>query len=147
MAFMKTLTLDVDYDYNFDLYGVVSSGKDYKLAWSLNKLLGLHLIKQQDLVYDLFEKEGQLVISNYEHRSEHSVVRLFRNRAIGTNSILKKPYLLPDIKEYDYVLQITGALQELCTQDFIDKLLRIPLVQYIKKFDPLTLKFKENLLF
>ncbi|MCC9136213.1 IPExxxVDY family protein [Pontibacter silvestris] len=142
---MKTLSLDVEYDYNFDLYGMVSSGKDYKLAWSLNKLLGLHLTKQQDLIYNLFDKE-QLVISNYEHSSEHSVVRLFCNRALGT-STLKKPYLLPDIKEYDYLLQITGALQELCTQDFITNLLRIPLVQYIKKFDPLTLKFKENLLF
>ncbi|MCC9166080.1 IPExxxVDY family protein [Pontibacter sp. XAAS-A31] len=142
---MRVLHLDIEYDYNFHLYGLVSPYKEYKLAWAINKLLNLHLIKKTDLCYDLSGKE-RLIISNYEFISEHSVVRLCKNRALGT-SPLKKSFLLPDIKEYDYILQISGALQQLCPQETIERMLKTPLVQYIKQFDPLTLKFKENLIF
>ncbi|QCR20922.1 IPExxxVDY family protein [Pontibacter sp. SGAir0037] len=141
---MKTLYLDVEHEYNFDLYGMVSPCKEYKLAWALNRLLDIHLIKKQDIYYDLTGK-NQLVIANYLYSSEFSTVRLFRNRALGFNT-LKKPFLLPDMKEYDYILQVTGALQQLYPQELIKKLQRISLIQYVKQFDPLTLKFKENLL-
>jgi len=83
-----------------------------------------------------------MIISNYEYITDHSVVRLLRNKALGM-----KAFLLPELKEYDYVLQITGALQQLYPQELVNKLLRIPLVQYVKQFDPLTLKLKENLIF
>lgn len=142
---MKNFYLDTDYEYDFDLYGLVSSGKDYTLAWWLNKLFSLHLTKQKDLCYTLPGRE-QLLVSNYEFCSEYSSIRLFRNKALGTTT-LRKPYLLPDIKEYDFVLQINGSLPEMYPQNFVNMLLHIPLVQYVKQFDPLTLKFKENLIF
>jgi len=142
---MKTLRLDIEYEYDFDLYGLVSPGKEYTVAWWLNKLFKLHLKKQQDLCY-LFGSNEKLLISNYEFSTEHSTVRLFRNKALGTNTF-KKPFLLPEIKEYDYVLQVTGTFSNLYPQELIGKIHNIPLVQYVKQFDPLTLKFKENLIF
>ncbi|GAB3535330.1 hypothetical protein GCM10027443_24190 [Pontibacter brevis] len=142
---MKTLHLDIAYEYDFDLYGLVSTVKEYKLAWALNKLLGFRLVKQKDLCYDLVDQE-RIIISNYEYLTDYSIIRLLKNRAVGA-APAKKPYLLPEIKEYDYVLQINGPLQQLYPQEFIQKLLRIPLVQYVKQFDPLTLKLKDNLIF
>ena len=142
---MKTLRLDIDYEYDFDLYGVVSPAKDYKLAWALNNILDLRLSRQKDLCYDLFGKD-RLIISNYQYITDHSMVRLFRNKALVATT-LKKPFLLPDIKEYDYVIQIAGAMRQLYPQEFIKSILKTQLVQYVKQFDPLTLKFKENLLF
>ena len=142
---MKSFYLDTDYEYDFDLYGLVSSGKDYTMAWWLNKLFALRLTKQKDLCYTLPGRE-QLWVSNYEFSTEHSIIRLFRNKAVGACT-LRKPYLLPDIKEYDFVLQINGALPKRHPQNFINMLLHIPLVQYVKQFDPLLLTFKENLIF
>jgi hypothetical protein len=142
---MKTFYLDTDYAYDFDLYGLVSSGKEYSMAWWLNKLFALKLTKQKDICYTLPGRE-QLLVSNFEFITDHSIIRLFRNRALGTSTLLK-PYLLPDLKEYDYVLQITGTLPKLYPQNFINTLLHIPLIQYAKQFDPLSLKFKENLIF
>ncbi|RDV13465.1 IPExxxVDY family protein [Pontibacter diazotrophicus] len=142
---MKTLRLDIAYEYDFDLYGLVSTVKEHKLAWALNKLLGFRLIKQKDLCYDLVEQE-HIIISNYEYLTDYSIVRLLKNRAVGT-APAKNPFLLPEIKEYDYVLQINGPLRQLCPQELINRLLRIPLVQYVKQFDPLTLKLKDNLIF
>lgn len=138
---MHTFQLNIEYDYDFDVYGVASSVKEYKLAWALNKLLGLRLTKKQDLQYDLEEQE-HMVISNYEYITDYYAVRLLKNKALGMKS-----FLLPELKEYDYVLQITGALQQLYPQEFINTLLRIPLIRYAKQFDPLTLKLKENLIF
>ncbi|MCJ8166512.1 IPExxxVDY family protein [Pontibacter sp. E15-1] len=138
---MQTLQLDIEYDYDFEVYGVTASVKEYKLAWALNKLLGFRLIKQEDLCYEIVQQE-RLIISNYEYITDHSVVRLLKNKALGM-----KAFLLPELKEYDYVLQITGPLLQLYPQELINKLLRIPLVQYVKHFDPLTLKLKENLIF
>ena len=142
---MKTHQLDLAYNYDFDVYGLVSAVKEYKLAWSLNKLLGFRLIKQQDLYIELAGQEG-FIITNYNYVTDYSVVRLLKNKAAGIGSV-KKLFLLPELKEYDYVLQIEGALQQLCPQEFIHRLLQIPLVQFVKQFDPLTLKLKDNLIF
>ncbi|MBB6611078.1 IPExxxVDY family protein [Pontibacter sp. Tf4] len=142
---MKLFYLDDDYEYDFDLYGLVSSGKEYTLAWWLNKTFAMRLIKQTDLCYTLPDRQ-QMLVSNYEFCSEHSTIRLLRNKALGTITA-RKPYLLPEIKQYDYVLHITGSLPRLYPHNFINTLLRIPLVQYVKQFDPLALNNKENLIF
>ena len=142
---MKTFKLEVEYDYDFDLFGLVSSSKEYKLAWSLNKCFNIRLIKQQDLNYDFLNK-GRLVISNYLHMTEHSTIRLFRNKSVDL-STLKKPFLVPDIKDYDYIIQLTGAMGDCGQQELLNRFKLVPLIQYAKKFDPNSLKFKENLMF
>lgn len=138
---MQTLQLYIEYEYDFDVYGLTAPLKEYKLAWALNRLLGFRLKKQPDLSYELCGQE-RIIISNYEYITDHSVVRLLKNKAQGM-----KAFLLPEIKEYDYVLQITGALQQLCPQEFMARLRSLPLVQYVQQIDPLTLKLKENLIF
>jgi len=142
---MKTFKLEVEYDYDFDLFGLVSSSKEHKLAWALNKYFNLRLIKQKDLSYNFFNK-GHLVISNYLHLTEHTAIRLLRNKSVDLCT-LKKPFLVPDIKEYDYIIQITGALTEFYQQELLNRFKLVPFIQYVKKFDPNSLKFKENLMF
>ncbi|GAB3287892.1 IPExxxVDY family protein [Hymenobacter tenuis] len=142
---MKTLTLDVEYDCEFDLFGLVSSTREHTLAWVLNRALHLRLVKQQDIVYDLLAK-GRLVISNYMHATEHYTLRLLRNRSLDP-SPLKKPFLAPDIKEYDYLLQVSSGSGLLSPEELIVQLSALPEVQLVSQFDPNDLKFKENLLF
>ena len=140
---MKTLRLDIDYDFDFAIFGLVSSSKEYKLAWALNKCLNLRLVKQSDLNFDFIHK-GRLVISNYLHRSDTSSFRLFRNKSVDL-STLKKPFLVPDIKEYDYIVQVSGVLSD-CQQEILQHLNCVPIIQYVQPFDPNNLKFKENLI-
>lgn len=141
---MKTLRLDVEYDYDFAVFGVVSSSKEYKLAWALNKYLNLRLVKQADLCLDFIQK-GRLVISNYLHLTDASTFRLFRNKSADLCN-LKKPFLVPDIKEYDYVVQVSGLLCD-SSQELLQELKEVPVVQYVQFFEPSNLKFKENLIF
>jgi hypothetical protein len=142
---MKTLRLDLDYEFDFELYGIVSSSKEYTLAWAMNQCFNLRLIKQKDLCFDFISK-GRLVISNYLHRTDHYSIRLFRNKSVDL-STLKKPFLVPDIKEYDYVIQVSGASDKFSPQELLRKFNLVPLVQYVKQFDPQTLQFKDNLIF
>lgn len=143
---MRTLTLDLEYECDFELFGLVSSSREHKLAWTLNRALRLRLVKQQDLIYD-FISRGRLVISYYLHRTETTTLRLLRNRS-AVPSVLKKPYLAPDIKEYDYLIQVAqdGAGQ-LSGEALLARLTALPDVQYACQFDPNDLEFKENLLF
>lgn len=143
---MKTLTLDLEYECDFELFGLVSSSREHKLAWTLNRALRLRLIKQQDLIYDLLSR-GRLVISNYLHTTETSTLRLLRNRSVAP-SVLKKPYLAPDIKEYDYLVQVSSdGVSPLSGDTLLEQLAALPEVQYACQFDPNTLEYKENLLF
>jgi hypothetical protein len=45
----KKLKLESSYDNDFTLIGVVSHLRDYRLIWSINEKLHLHLIKMDDL--------------------------------------------------------------------------------------------------
>ena len=38
---------------NYELIGIVSTSKEYKIAWHLNKLLNIKLIKMKDEVINL----------------------------------------------------------------------------------------------
>lgn len=139
------LTLDAEYECDFALFGLVSSTRDYTLAWALNNGLRLRLVRQPDFVLNLVQ-QGPLAFSYYLYTRETLTLRLFRNRAV-LPSALVKPFLAPDIREYDYLLQVQGGADELAGTELLDRLTALPTVQYASEFDPYELKYKENLIF
>lgn len=142
---MKTLTLEADYDCDFALFGLVSSTRDYTLAWSLNRGLRTRFVRQPDFVLNLVQ-QGALAFSYYQYGTEALNLRLLRNRA-ALPSTLTKPFLAPDIREYDYLLQVQGGADDWAGTELLDRLTALPLVQYASEFDPNELKYKENLIF
>jgi len=141
---MKTFTLDVDYECDFALFGLVSSTRDYTLAWTLNQALRLRFVKQPELLLNLLSR-GRLVFTHYLYATETLTCRLLRNRSIAPSN-LKKPFLAPDIKEYDYLLAVTNGTGPLADDELLQRLTALDAVQYACQFDPNTLKYKENLL-
>ena len=124
---MKTFTLDFDYECDFDLFGLVSSTRDYTLAWNLNRALRLRMVRQDELLLKLLH-HGQLVFSHYCHAGESLTLRLFRNRSMAP-SVLKKPFLAPDIKEYDYLLTVCNGTDGLAGEALVARLTALPQVQ------------------
>ncbi len=141
---MKTFTLDVEYECDFALFGLVSSTRDYTLAWHLNRALRLRLVRQPELLLNLLN-EGRLVFTHFLHATETLSLRLLRNRSIAPSS-LKKPFLAPDIKEYDYLLAVSNGSGALADDELLHRLTSLAAVQYACQFDPNTLKYKENLI-
>ena len=143
-AFMTTFTLDVEYECDFALFGLVSSTRDYTLAWALNRALRLRLVKQPELLLNLVSS-SRLVFTHYLHATESFSCRLLRNRSIAPSN-LKKPFLAPDIKEYDYLLAVSNGSGTLADEELLQCLSGLDAVQHACQFDPNTLKYKENLI-
>lgn len=137
------LILDIAYDFDFVLIGIISSARDFTLAWYLNKFLDIELKKQDDINYQ-FLKNDNFFISNYIFESDYSIIRLLKNRATEFLNI-KKPYLLPELKTYDYFVILNGEFAAYY-KDFILKLQQIPEINYTKQIDYEALPSKENLL-
>ncbi len=143
---MKTFTLlDCEEECDFDLFGLVSSTRDYSLAWAIGRALRLRFVRQPELKLHLLTG-SRLVFSHYQYTNETQIFRLFRNRCLGASS-LKKPFLAPDIKEYDYLLTVANGAGNLAGEALTHRLTTLPAVQYVCQFDPNTLKYKENLIF
>lgn len=141
---MKTFILDVEYECDFALFGLVSSTRDYTLAWTLNRALRLRLVRQPELLLNLLSR-GRLVFTHYLHATENLTFRLLRNRSIAPSN-LKKPFLAPDIKEYDYLLAVSNGSGILADDELLQQLTALDAVQYACQFDPNSLKYKDNLI-
>ena len=145
MSGTKTIKLVVDYDYDFDLIGIISPLKGHKLGWCINNELRIDLRKDDDLYID-FLHEGQLVIIHYIYETEYSNFRLIKNKSCEFANIAS-PYLIPELKEYDYFIQIKDESGVYSVSGIINKLKHINGIEYIKEIETENLKSKDNLIF
>ena len=139
---MKKKRLDIEYTYDFELLGIISSAKGYKLAWELNNKLGLRLIKQPDLKVQ-YRNNTEADYAHFAHQSEVNVLKLFRNKPNDSES---KNMLVPELPHYDYIIFSQG--DEQMQSNRLRELLRdIPSIELVA-FIPLdALKTKETFIF
>lgn len=142
---MKKRKLEVEFNYDFVLLGIISALKEYKLAWLINNRLEIQLDKSKDIEID-FLKSQNLVISNYLFETEHSSFRLLKNKSADQFE-LNQAFLIPELKRFDYLALVQGFEDTLSTEDLKRELTSIPNVQYVQHFDVEELKSKENLVF
>ena len=142
---MKRNKLVVSYEFEFELIGITSSVKEYKLAWAINNVLGIRLIKAEDLVLE-FKDNKNIMISNFIFETEHSIFRLFKNRSLERFSEVPG-YLLPELRNFDFIVLIDGFEDSFTINEFVDVLRNLEEIQYLQKIDVMSLKSKENLIF
>jgi len=140
---VKAQKLIFEYDYDFMVVGLVSSVKEFKLAWYINKSLGISLCKSLELEYD-FLKNSKISISNFTFETEYSSFRLLKNRSVAFINTTK-PYLLPDLKNYDYFALLQGEFAAYY-HDNVKKLKEIPIIEMVRLLELEKIKDKENLL-
>lgn len=136
--------LDVSYDYDFDLIGLVASVKEYKLAWMINQVLEINLVKEDDLEIN-FRKGESLVISNYIFETEYSIITLYVNKSVNPQKN-NKPYLLPELKEYDYFFKFEGDSDLFANTDLVETLKGIDVVQFASLIDVEELPSRDNVI-
>jgi hypothetical protein len=135
--------LIVEFDYDFDLFGIISTAREYRIAWEINQKLNINLTKQKDIELK-FLKDQKLVLSNYLFESLHNQYWLIRNRSNDENPV-NSVYLLPELQKFDYFIMIKGKNDEKKT--IISKLKEISLFNFVSFFNVTELKSKENLIF
>ena len=134
--------LEIEYSFDFELLGIRTSLKGYKLAWHLNKMLDTRLVKQQDLVVHL--KKGTVAYDHYSFVTPMNAIHLFRNRPSDSENAL--PVLVPEYPHYDYIL-MTQSEENLAGNRLQEYLRHVPSVELAALIPLSALKSKENFIF
>ena len=138
---MKKNRLEIDYSYDFELLGLTTTAKSYRLAWELNKALGIHLTRKSDLCIHI--RTAEVTYSFHEHLSPVTTLRLFKNRPIEAEFV--KLLLVPESPQSDFILMIQG--EDDLSKRLHQQLRNIPSVELVA-FIPLPpLKSKDNFIF
>jgi len=127
-------------DYRFRLAGISSAENDYKLSWSLNQILGINLVRIDDL--EIYHKrlDDKQAFSQFEYFDEETLLqyRLISNRSVNG-------YLLEEMTNLDYLLQISGDMDNAWLELLIEKMNNIDGIILVFPLDPTTLKSRKKL--
>src|SRR4051812_44093990 len=105
---------------DYKLVGIASSLKEYKLCFHLNNLLNCDFRKLKDLVFEPTDRTRKVQFSVFKAGEEEDKNLFF----VFTNKNMQD-VLLPEISNFDYVLQVLGK----CEPDEVKTL-----VEGIKQF-------------
>jgi hypothetical protein len=140
---MKKAKLLVEPTFDFELLGLVSPIREYRMAWLINQEMDLNLVKAEDLELE-FLNSPKLEISQYFLSLPHGFIQLLKNKAL--NSSQQLAFLIPELKNLDYFLLVQDETEQIQLSTFIDQLSKNSLIQSIVRIDISKLKSKENLL-
>jgi hypothetical protein len=140
---MKKTRLQINYSYDFELVGIISSAKGFKLAWDINALLNIRLIRQPDLKVHFADKTVA-GFTHFCHESPLNRVRLFRNKPSEAEA--SKHTLVPEFSHLDFILMTQGdeGMANKRLQEYLRTISSVELVAFL----PLdALKFKDYFIF
>ena len=140
---MKKSKLEIEYSFDFELVGIISVAKGYKLAWELNQSLAINLVKQPDLVVG-FKKGEEKSFSFYAHETSLNRLKLFKNKPIDNEP--GKYFLIPEFPHFDFI--ILAAMEErYAHQRLLELIKSIPSVQLVAPIPLDGLRSKSNFIF
>ncbi|HCX21834.1 MAG: hypothetical protein CMB80_22000 [Flammeovirgaceae bacterium] len=141
----KKNRLTSDYPFDFELIGIVSSVKEYKLAWHLNQLPEFHLVKSDDIKIE-FSDNKLIRVSNLKDENEFRTAYLLKNKLVTSNSSVNQ-YLLNELQQFDYLFKLNSQTEENWATQINNKLKSIDIIDYSLVVDIEKIKMKDNLLF
>jgi len=140
---MKKSKLVIEYEFDFELIGLTTPAKGYKLAWDINQLLGIHLVKQSDLVVG-FKNEIEKSFSYYAHETQLNRYKLFKNKPLDNDP--GKYFLIPEFPHFDFIILV--QTEEMPTElNLITLIKTISSIQLAAKIPLEGLKSKSNFVF
>jgi hypothetical protein len=131
--------------FNFDLLGIVSTVKEYKLVWHINQVTGFELSKENDLSIE-FSGNQRIHVSNFQHRSEFMHVQLLKNKLVAKSSTTFQ-YLIDELKQFDYLLKYKDETEQTTIKDVLSLLKKSEVVEYVAVLSPELIKSRDNLIF
>src|SRR5687767_2018360 len=139
---MKKSKLVIEYDFDFELLGITSAARGYKLAWEINQHLGIRLVKQPDLVVG-FKNNEEKSFSFYAYETPLNRLKLFKNRPSDLDA--GKYFLIPEFPHFDFI--ILAAMEEQHTHELVHQIRSIPAVELVAPIPLDGLKSKSNFIF
>ena len=131
-------TLEIEDEYDFEIIGVSSHEKDYRLAWSLNKSLGWRLVRIEDAVVEGKRSTTHHARFRWTHPVDQTVFTLIDNKTPdGT--------FMPELLQFDYLLKIEQP-SEAVMKKLQAGLRKTDFVLAFQRQEVDKLKHKDNLL-
>lgn len=141
---MAKLTLEWEASFDFDLIGISSHVPNYRLVWSLNKLLETDFTRAIDDIEIIAAKSNtpaNFAIYNYTNEVDHVDMSIISNRSSTGGQII------PEQKQIDYYMMVWGSYDELNATELSKLIAKSQHVLTALPIDPESLKSKNNLLF
>lgn len=142
---MKKQKLISDLNVDFELLGITTSVKDYKLTWAINKNLHLQLERQKDHEINIQNKIFSFTYFFYQPAPEVRL-RLFSNKPVGKITAAKN-ILVPEAPHFDFIFLREGDSQSFSLKTLQDCLKDVPVIEYLAKINSLDIRFKEHFVF
>lgn len=139
---MKKSKLVINYEFDFELIGITTPARGYKLAWEINQRLGIRLAKQPDLLVG-FKNSEEKAFSFYAFNTPLNRLKLFKNKPSEQET--GKYFLIPEFPHFDFI--ILAAMEEHTHQELIDLIKTIPSIQLAASIPLEGLKSKHNFIF
>ncbi len=136
----KFLKLELDLD--FTLIAITSPLKDYRLCFSINKVLNISFKKIDDLEIDFYENN----LPKYFSRYNYEIIQTEKNMILLANKG-SDGFLIPEMRETDYFILIKDFIDEEDLAIILSGLNQIKEIQVAVEINPRKLKSKENLIF
>mgnify|MGYP000150328808 CR=1 FL=1 len=153
---IHSLSLDV-FEEEYSLIGIHTTLEDYKLAYILNKRLGIKLGKcRDDLKFEEISKKASFSIFEYLDKEYDYEWFLIANSAkietqTKSDELLLtselKTFLISEEKKVDFFIKISGTLNHNFTQKIIAKIKEINTIITSYSIDKNSLKSKDFLTF
>lgn len=144
----------------YTLIAIHCGMEDYRLAYLLNKYLGVALSRK---AADLDFKNGAVSYSIYEWEDKKHLITWslvsnickteelhYKDKASlfdNPEEITKIFQLLPELKKVNYFLKIDSAFSFTKSKYILESILKISRIATAYTLDPSTLKSKDNLIF
>ena len=140
---MKKSKLVIDYDFDFELIGVISSAKGYKLAWEINQVLKVHLVKQPDLIVG-FKNNEEKCFAYYAYQTQLNRLKMFKNKPSEQDT--GKYFLIPEFPHFDFII-LADMEEQNNDQHLLSLIKSITSIQLVADIPLNGLKSKSNFIF
>ena len=136
----KKLLLSLDYvpEFDFEVVGIFSSLRDYRLCFELNRAMNLNFCRTPDLQVILDKNGGLGEFATFFYFSENSEeFYLVSNRC-------SNGHFIPEMKQTDYFLVIKNRSRYTTISNVLDTLKTIRNLSSALQIDLAALKSAEN---
>ncbi len=160
MAVHKLILDDVFEEDLYTLIAIHCTLEDYRLAYLLNKHLGISLIRKPfDLdyengqstypIFDWEDKKQQTVwsLTSNIYRTEEYVMTQNKSLFNSEEKITRTSYLVPEYKTVNYFLKIDHEIHSSKEKHVLNNILMAPQIATAYSIDIHQLKSKDNLIF
>ena len=136
---VKNLSLDNNNENNdYQLIGIVSSSKEFKIAWIINNSLEVSLSKIDNEIIKL-SNGSSLSISHLIYKRNKGYIRLINNKIIHNKG---KSSLISSLSNFDYIIQFSSNFFEFESFNIINKLKSNNDIQFANFVDHKSIKEK-----